>query len=113
MKHELGGQIMSEFIGLRAKTYGYLKENNDEDKKSTGTKKGIIKRKLKFKDYKNCLEADQIRNKINHLEKNKIDVDSPKEFINKNKLISKTQQRFKSEKHNGFTEEINKIALSL
>ena len=30
-----------------------------------------IKRKLKFEDYKNCSEAAQIENKINHLEKNK------------------------------------------
>ena len=35
-----------------------------------------------------------------------------KEFIRKNKLILKTQQRIESEKHNVFTEEINKIALS-
>ena len=35
-----------------------------------------------------------------------------KEFIKSNKLISKTQQRFKSEKHNVFTENIKKIALS-
>ena len=30
----------------------------------------------------------------------------------KNKLISKSQQRFRSEKHNIFTENVNKIALS-
>ena len=30
-----------------------------------------------------------------------------------NELVSKMQQRFKNEKHNVFTEEINKIALSL
>ena len=29
-----------------------------------------------------------------------------------NKIVSKSQQRFKSEKHNVFTKEINKIALS-
>ena len=29
-----------------------------------------------------------------------------------NKLILKRQQRFKSERHNAFTEEINKIVLS-
>ena len=29
-----------------------------------------------------------------------------------NKLIVKTQQRFKSKRHNVFTEEIKKIALS-
>ena len=49
---------------------------------------------------------------MNHLEKDKSDVDSLDEFIKNNKLILKTQQRFKSERHNIFTEEINKIALS-
>ena len=34
-----------------------------------------------------------------------------KNFL-KNKLILKTQQRFKSKRHNIFTEEVNKIALS-
>ena len=76
MKNELGGQIMKEFVGLRAKRYSYLKDNNDTDKKAKDTKKCIIKRKLKFQDYENCLEAAQIENKINHLEKNKIQADS-------------------------------------
>ena len=35
-----------------------------------------------------------------------------KEFIKNNKLILKTQQRFENEKHNVFTEEVNKNALS-
>ena len=48
-------------------------------KKAKSTKKFVIKRKLKFEDYKNCLEATQIENKINHLEENKIDEDSLKE----------------------------------
>ena len=61
---------MKEFFGLRGKTYSYLKAKNDEDKKVKGTKKCVIKRKPKFQDYKNCLEAPQIENKINHLEKN-------------------------------------------
>ena len=42
-----------------------------------------MKRKFKFQDYKNCLEAAQTENEINHLEKNIIDVDSLKEFIKK------------------------------
>ena len=33
MKDELGGRIMKKFFGLRTKTYSYLKDNNDEDKK--------------------------------------------------------------------------------
>ena len=53
MKDELCGQIMKEFAGLRTKTYSYLKDNNNEDKKAKCTKKCVIKRKLKFQDYKN------------------------------------------------------------
>ena len=60
---------MKEFLGLRAKTYSYLKDSNDEDIKAKGTKICVIKRKLKSQDYKNCLEAAQIENKINHSEK--------------------------------------------
>ena len=98
---------MKEFIRLRANTYSYLKDNNDKDKKGKGTKKCVIKRKLKFEDYKNCLEAAQIENKINYLEKNEIDVESlskhQKEFRKINKLILKTHQRFRSEKHYVFS----------
>ena len=54
--------------------------------------------------------------KINCLIKNKIDLNSlkedQKEFEKNNNLISKAQQWFKSERHNVFAEEINKIALS-
>ena len=113
MKDDLGGNIMNEFVGLRVKSY--LKENNGEYKKEKGTKKRVIKRKLKFQDYKNCLRAAKIENKINYLEKEKFNLDNltegQREFV-KNKLILKTQQGFKSERHNVFTEEINKISLS-
>ena len=63
MKVELAEQIVKEFVGLRAKTYSYLKDNNDEYKKAKDTKKRVIKRKLKFQDYKNCLEPAQIEKK--------------------------------------------------
>ena len=39
MKDELGEKIMKKLIGLRAKTYSYLKENNNEDIKAKGEKK--------------------------------------------------------------------------
>ena len=48
---------MKKFVGLRAKSCSYLKDNNDEDKKAKGTEKCVIKRKRKFRDYKDCLEA--------------------------------------------------------
>ena len=65
MKDELGWKIMIEVVGLRAKTCIYLINDGSEDKKAKGTKKCIIKRKLSFENYKNCLETTQLENKIN------------------------------------------------
>ena len=67
MKDDLGGKIIKELVGLRAKTYSYLKDNNKKDKKTKGTEKCLIKTKLKFENYKNCLEATQLDNKIKYL----------------------------------------------
>ena len=50
MKDELDGQIIQEFVGLRAKIESYSIDSNDEDKKAKGTKKCVIKRKLKLED---------------------------------------------------------------
>ena len=86
MKDELGGEIMIEFAALRPKIYSYLMDDGNGNKKAKGTKKCAMKQRLKFNDYKNCL-------------------------LN-NKIILKSQQRFKSEVYNVYTEEINKIALS-
>ena len=85
-KDELGGKIMKEFCALRAKTYSYLIDDNSEVKKSKGTKICLIKRELMFKKYKNCLFSGEV--------------------------ILKSQQRFKSDRHKVYTEEVNKIALS-
>ena len=60
MKVELDGERTKKFVGLTAKTYSYLIENNDEDKKAKSTKKCIIKRRLEIQDYKNSLEVAQI-----------------------------------------------------
>ena len=86
MKGELGGTIITEFATLSPKTYSYLINNCKEDKKAKGTKKCVIKRMIKFNDYKNCLSKDGV--------------------------ILKLQQRFISQKHDVYTENINKIALS-
>ena len=53
MKDELGGEIMTKFFGLRAKTYSYLIDDGSEDKKAKNTKKCVMKRILKFENYKN------------------------------------------------------------
>ena len=76
MRDELGRKIMVKFVGLRGKTYTYLINDSSEDKKAQGTKRCAIKRKCKFGNYKNFLEATQLKKKINHPEKHKIDIDS-------------------------------------
>ena len=87
MKDELGGKIMTESVALRPKNYSYLIDDcNTAIKKAKETKKCVIKRILKFNDYENCLLNKQV--------------------------ILKSQQRFKSEAHNVYTEEVNRIALS-
>ena len=94
MKDEIGGKIMTKFVRLRAKTCSYLIDDSSEDKKTKGAKNCIIKRKFKFENYKNCLEATQIKNKINYQLKTKINIDNLKEnhteFIKSNKLILET-----------------------
>ena len=55
-----------------------------------------LRNKLELKFV--SLEAAQLKNMINRL-KNSLEKDH-KEFIKNNKLILKTQQRFRSEKHN-------------
>ena len=61
--------------------------------KKQDTKRCVMKRKLKFENYKNCLEAAQLDNTIGYLETNEISVDSlkkdHKEFIKNYKLIKK------------------------
>ena len=64
MKDELGGKIITEFITLRPKTYSYLTDDGKEDKKAKGTKKCIIKKMIKFNDYKKCLLNDEVITKI-------------------------------------------------
>ena len=86
MKDELGGKIITDLATLRPNTYSYLTDVGKEDKKAKGTKKCVIKRMIKFNDYKNSLLKD--------------------------KVILKSQQRFISKKQDVYTENINEIALS-
>ena len=60
MKDELGGKIISEFVTLRPKTYSFLTDGSKEDKKAKGTKKCVIKKMIKFNDYKKCLLNDEV-----------------------------------------------------
>ena len=74
-------------------------------------KRSVIK-KLKYENYKNYFEATQLDNKINHVEKNKIDIDSLKKdhkvFIKNNKLILKIQKRYGTIKNIVSENKVNK-----
>ena len=85
-KDELGGKVMKEFCALRAKIYTYLLEDDSEMKKAKGVKRCVVKRRLMFENYKDSLFN--------------------------NKTIMRSQLRFKSDHHNVYTEEVNKIALN-
>ena len=51
---------MKEFVGLRAKTWAYLLDDDSQHKKAKGTKKkSIIQRDLMFKNYTDCLLNDK------------------------------------------------------
>ena len=52
MKDELGGGIITEFVALRPKTYSYITNDFTELKKAKGTKKCVVKKMLRFSDYK-------------------------------------------------------------
>ena len=85
-KDELGGKTMTECCALRAKTYAYKLDDDTEMKKAKGTKKCIVKREITFKNYADALFNDEV--------------------------TIKSQQRFRSDHHKVYTEEVNKIALS-
>ena len=78
MKEILGGKISTKVFGLRAKTYSFLIDDGNEDKK-------------KSKIHKKVCHKKNFENKINHTEENK---ENHKEFIKNNNSILKTQQRF-------------------
>ena len=77
---------MTEFCALRAKTYAFKLDDDTEMKKAKGTKKCMVKRQLMFENYKDALFND--------------------------KIIVRSQQRFRSYSHKVYTEEVDKIALS-
>ena len=85
-KDEAGGEIIEEFVGLRAKLYSYKMLSGDEEKKCKGVKKPIVKRSIQFYDYKKCL------------------------FTGEKQL--RKMNVIRSHGHEVYTEEVNKIALS-
>ena len=85
-KDEVNGNIIDEFVGLRAKLYSYKMFEGEESKKCKGVKKSVVKKSITHEDYKTCLLTG-------------------KEQLRKQNII-------RSYEHEVYTEEVNKVALS-
>ena len=85
-KDEAGGKVIDEFVGLRAELYSYKMLECEESKKCKGVKKSVIKKSIRHEEYKKCL------------------------FTGKEQL--RRMNVIRSYKHEIYTEEINKVALS-
>ena len=85
-KDEVNGNVIDEFVGLRAKLYSYKMFEGEESKKCKGVKKSVVKKSITHEDYKTCLLTG-------------------KEQLRKQNII-------RSYEHEVYTEEVNKVALS-
>ena len=85
-KDEVAGKQITHFVGLRPKLYSFKIEEDREVRKCKGIKKNVIKKKLDFDDYVKCLFSGE-------------------KEMRKMKII-------RSEKHDIYSKEVNKIALS-
>ena len=85
-KDEVSGKQITRFVGLRPKLYSFKIEEDKEVRKCKGIKKNIVKKKLDFDDYVHCLFSGE-------------------KELRKMKII-------RSEKHDIYSKEVNKIALS-
>ena len=85
-KDEASGKQITHFVGLRPKLYSYKLEDEKELKKCKGIKKNVVKKSIIFDDYVRCLFSGE------------------KEM--------RTMKIIRSEKHDIYSKEVNKVALS-
>ena len=57
-KDELGGRLMTEFIGIRPKMYSYVGE--ESGKRAKGVKKSVLKKTITHEDYRSCLFEKEV-----------------------------------------------------
>ena len=85
-KDEVAGKQITHFVGLRPKLYDFETEEGKEVSKCKGIKKNVVKKTINFDNYVRCLFTGEKQ-------------------MRKMKII-------RSEKHNIYSKEVNKIALS-
>ena len=85
-KDEVAGRQITHFVGLRPKLYSFKVEDGSLTKKCKGIKKNVVKNKIEFEDYVECLFSGERQ-------------------MRKMKII-------RSENHDIYSKEVNKVALS-
>lgn len=94
-KDEAAGEIITEFVGLRAKLYAYRKHDGKEDKRCKGVSKSVVK-DMKLVEYLRCLESGEsktatmttINSRSHALETRCITKTALAAFDNKRKLLN-------------------------
>ena len=85
-KDEVAGRQITKFIGLRPKLYTFKIEDGSLTKKCKGVKKSVVKKGIDFENYFECL------------------------FTGEKQM--RTMKIIRSENHDIYSKEVNKIALS-
>ena len=85
-KDEVAGKQITHFVGLRPKLYSFKIENCREVRKCKGIKKNVVKKGINFEDYVKCLFSGEKQ--------------------------MKTMKIIRSENHDIYSKEVNKVALS-
>ena len=85
-KDEVAGRQITHFVGLRPKMYSFKIEESKTVKKLKGIKKSVIKKQIDFEDYVDCLKTG--------------------------KKKMRSMNIIKSENHDIYSKEVNKLALS-
>jgi len=75
-KDESGGEIITEFVGLRAKLYAIKKVDEEEEKQCKGVKRGVVKECISFEDFKKCLFSGRQQLRMNIIWSHKHDCSS-------------------------------------
>lgn len=87
-KDELKGNVMVEFVGLRAKCYAIrsLAEKDNVIKRSKGVQKSVVRRKIEFSDFLKCFqehcEFDREQKSIRSLKHNVYSISQKKIALN-------------------------------
>ena len=85
-KDEVAGQQITHFVGLRPKLYSFKVEDSSTTKKCKGIKKNVVKKGIDFEDYVQCLYSGKKR--------------------------MRSMKIIRSENHDIYSKEVNKVALS-